>query len=203
MCICIDYKQYHDYIYIQREVCLWLFLVCGIPQFCLFVTWSACFVTCSTIVCYMVNHGRLHGRSLSVTQQSIVCYIVEHCVLHGRALYVTWWACFVTWQIIVCYMVELCLYQLEHCLSHHRALFVTTSRSFVVQSKIWCVTWKTIICYGEMCVAWQMMVCYKKDLYVLKVIIAVWYIVNYDVCYKVDYYGLQYRSVCVTWQAIE
>lgn len=48
-----------------------------------------------------------------------------------------------------------------------------------------------------------MMVCYKKDLYVLKVIIAVWYIVNYDVCYKVDYYGLQYRSVCVTWYAIE
>lgn len=141
------------YIYIYIEVCLWLFLVCGIPQFCLFVTWSACFVTCSTIVCYMVNHGRLHGRSLSVTQQSIVCYIVEHCVLHGRALYVTWWACFVTWQIIVCYMVELCLYKLEHCLSHHRALFVTTSRSFVVQSKIWCVTWKTIICYGEMCVA--------------------------------------------------
>lgn len=106
-----------------------------------------------SLFCYMFDHCVLHGKSWQVTWKIIKCYIVEYCVLHSRALCVTWWACFVTWQIIVCYMVELCLYQLEHCLSHHRALFVTTSRSFVVQSKIWCVTWKTIICYGEMCVA--------------------------------------------------
>lgn len=115
-----------------------------------------------SLFCYMFDHCVLHGKSWQVTWKIIKCYIVEYCVLHSRALCVTW-------QSIVCYMVGLFCYMVDHCVLHGRTLFVLAialsftsqslvcynkyHRSFVVQSKIWCVTWKTIICYGEMCVA--------------------------------------------------
>lgn len=134
------------YIYIYIEVCLWLFLVCGIPQFCLFVTWSACFVTCSTIVCYMVNHGRLHGRSLSVTQQSIVCYMVEHCMLHGgpvllhgRSLCVTWQNFVCTSQSIVFHIIEPCLLQQVDHLLYKVKYGVLHGRPLPVYAMVRCV----------------------------------------------------------------
>lgn len=113
------------YIYIQREVCLWLFLV-------LFV----CYMV--SLFCYMFDHCVLHGKSWQVTWKIIKCYIVEYCVLHSRALCVTW-------QSIVCYMVGLFCYMVDHCVLHGRTLFVLArALSFTSQSLV-CYN-KQIIC---------------------------------------------------------
>lgn len=75
MCICIDYKQYHDYIEVH---------ICAYGYF-----W------------YMVYHNLflhfLDQLFKTVNKKIIVCYMVDLCLLHGqpvllhvRSLCVTW-----------------------------------------------------------------------------------------------------------------
>lgn len=72
-------------------------------------------------------------------------------------------------------------YMEDYYLSWMRSLCVTLLALCVtlLHDRSWCVIRKIYMSY--------------------KVIITVWYIVKYGVCYLVDYYGLQYRSLCVIW----